>query len=381
VNTDRILARAAANWCAIAPRINGAPQRWSDAFRARAIDHRAIASGTAGLWRVAWPGSGPPSSLVVKRITPASGPAARWQTTTDPCDPFYWAREALAYESGFFGDERAGVRSARCYLIDRDDDGIDLYLEDVAGEPGTAWTLETYAAAAQRLGRYQGAATESPADIEWTRGPSFFDAYVARRADLYADAQELVRLPARYLEGEALRELGPSVHGLWQRRDTLLAYCAALPRTRCHNDFWSPNLFASEQPGATIAIDLAYAGLGPLGHDPANLAADAVLDFFVPAGDAQPLWDAITRGYRCGLSEGMSAGTVSAAEHVMVLTGALKFAWLIPATFQVASTDEGIARIAEQHGDPAAFFRKRCAALRFIGTLVERSLRLLDAIG
>jgi hypothetical protein len=378
LSPESVLARAAANWETIAPRINGAPPTWTGAFRANAIGHRPVASGTAGLWRIAWPGDGAPGSLVVKRITPSDGTAVRWQATSDPSDPFYWAREALAYEARFFGDEHSGIRSARCYLIDRDDDGIDLYLEDVAGEPGSAWTIETYALAAERLGRYQAAATALPVDMEWMRGPGFFAGYIARRDDLYAEADALVRLPAHHLEDEGLREFGPAVRRLWERRADVLAFCAALPLTRCHNDFWSPNLFAIEQPGETVAIDLAYAGLGPPGHDPANLAADALVDFFVPAADAQPLWDATTAGYGRGLSAGFSAGMVRTAEHVMELTAALKFAWLIPATFRIASTPEGVDRIAERHGDPEAFFRKRCAALRFIGSLVERSLRLLD---
>jgi thiamine kinase-like enzyme len=173
--------------------------------------------------------------------------------------------------------------------------------------------------------------------------------------------------------------LGPAVRRLWERRADVLEFCATVPLTRCHNDFWSPNLFASRHPEDTVAIDLAYAGLGPLGHDAANLAGDAVLDFFVPAADAERLWHAVAAGYGRGLSTALSGDMVRTAEHIMVLTAALKFAWLIPATFQVASTPEGIARIAEQHGDPTTFFRKRCAALRFVGALIERSLRLLGA--
>ena len=353
---------------------------WSSAFRAIEISHRPVASGTAGLWRIAWPaGQSAPGSLVVKRITPSGGAALRWQATSDACDPYYWAREALAYEAEFFGDDRSGMRSAHCYLVDRDDDGIDLYLEDVAGKPGSTWTIETYAVAAEQLGRYQAAATELPADMEWLGGRGFFASYIARRDDLYAQADTLVRVSAPHLDGEGLREQGAAVRSLWERRDDVLAYCATLPLTRCHNDFWSPNLFAIK-PGETVAIDLAYAGLGPLGHDPANLVGDAVLDFFVAAADAGRLWDAVAAGYRRGLSAGLTSDIVRGAEHVMELTAALKFAWLIPATFRVASTPEGVARIAEQHGDPTMFFRKRCAALRFISTLVERSLRLLDSL-
>ena len=361
--------------------MHDAPAEWSDAFCVSAITHRAVASGTAGLWRIAWPGANARSSLVVKRLAPSEGAAARWQGTSDPADPFYWAREALAYEGRFFGDERAAIRSAQCYFVDRRDDEIDLYLEDVAGEPGTGWAIDAYALAAERLGRFQAAATALPVDTVWMSEPGFFAAYIARRDDLYAEAEAAMRAPTPYLEGEGLRELGPAVRRLWERRDRVLAFCATLPLTRCHNDFWSPNVFALRHPAQTVAIDLAYAGLGPPGHDPANLAADAVMDFFVPVSCAQRLWDAVAAGYGRGLSTGLPAEAVRTAEQVMELTAALKFAWLIPATFKVAGTPASVATIADQHGSPAKFFRKRCAALRFIGTLIERSLCLLDTIG
>ncbi len=380
MSADHILARVSANWETIAERITSAPPQWSDAFSVKAIGHRAVASGTAGLWRIAR-AEPAPISLVMKRLAPSDGNAARWQATSDPSDPFYWAREALAYDARFFGDEHTGMRSAQCYLIDRHDDGIDLYLEDVAGTPGSGWSIEAYALAAERLGRYQAAATALPADAQWMGGPGFFAAYVARRDELYAEAEAVMGNPTPYVEGEGLRDFGSAVRRLWERRDHVLAFCATLPLTRCHNDFWSPNLFALHRPAQTVAIDLAYAGLGPPGHDPANLAADAVMDFFVPAADAQRLWAAVAAGYARGLSARLAPEAVRAAQHVMELTAALKFAWLIPATFQAASKPDTIAKIVEQYGDPEAFFRKRSAALRFIGALVERSLRLLDAIG
>ncbi len=262
----------------------------------------------------------------MKQIAPSDGTNEHWPATSEPSDPFYWAREAIAYETGFFGDERYGVRAARCYLVDRRDNA-------------------------------------------------------ARRERLYAEAEALVRAPTPYLEDEGLREHGAAVRRLWDQRDRVFAFCAALPHPRCHNDFWPPNLFALREPAQTVAIDLAYAGLGPLGHDAANLVADAVMDFFVPADDAHQLWEAVAAAYRRGLSGTLSEQTARAAGDAMLLTAALKFAWLIPAAFQVVNTPEGVARIAQRYGNPERFFSKRSAALRFVGTLIEQSLRLLDAIG
>jgi len=378
---EAVRTRAAERWPELATRIPGAPRQWTRAFHASAITHRAVAGGTAGLWRITVQGANPPFSLIVKRIAPVGGVAARWQATRDPDDPFYWAREAIAYETEFFGDEAAGMRSAQCYLVDQREDEYDLYLEDVRGELGTGWGIARYVLAAEHLGRFQAAATRLTSDASWLGGTPFFEAYLARREELYARAEAIVCVPAPHLDSEGLRELGAPIRRLWENRDRVLAFCAELPSTRCHNDFWSPNLFSTQDADQTVAIDLAYAGLGAPGHDVANLVTDAVLDFFVPASEAQWLWDEVADGYSRGLSNGLSAGHVRAAKVVMTLTAALKFGWLVPATFQVASTPEGVARIAKTRGDADEFFRKRSAALRFVGKLVDSSLRVLDEIG
>lgn len=379
-STHDVLANAKTNWPLLSGRIQRAPRLWTEAFTASAVPHRAVAGGTGGLWRIALAENDvSPVSLIVKRLVPSALDSARWGATSDPADPFYWGREALAYESEFFGDSRMRIRAARCYFVDRRQDAIDLYLEDVAGTPGGAWEIERYAIAAEHLGQYQAAAVSLPNDAPWLRGRTFFEEYIARRAELYANAEALTAVPSPYLEKEALRELAPAIRALWDDRERVFAYFRSLPATRCHYDFWSPNLFESPvaNRSETVAIDLAYAGLGPPGHDPANLVADAVMDFFVTARDAQPLWDAASAAYRRGLSTELGNDVVLAAERVMELTVALKFAWLIPATFRIASTQDGVDWVARTHGDPAAFFRKRSAALRFVGRFVEHSAELL----
>ncbi|MDQ6926555.1 MAG: hypothetical protein M3154_10000, partial [Candidatus Eremiobacteraeota bacterium] len=155
--TGRVLTNAAANWPALSERIPGVAEHWTNTCTASAITHHAVASGTAGLWRIACTPrdeNAAPVAIIVKRISPVTGDFSRWQATSDPSDPFYWGREALAYETGFFGDAWTGIRAAHCYLVDRHDDAIDLYLEDVSGSPGGTWELERYVRAAERLGRY-----------------------------------------------------------------------------------------------------------------------------------------------------------------------------------------------------------------------------------
>jgi hypothetical protein len=310
---------------------------------------------------------------------PSARRSQRWHTSANPNDPFYWAREAVAYETDFFGGADSGLRSARCYLIDKQDRAIDLYLEDVSGDNGITWEIPHYAAAAERLGRYQAAVACLKLAMPSILGPGWFEEYVARRAELYTNADTIARVTPAQLEGEGLRELIPAIRAMWERRHEIFAYFATLPTTSCHNDFWSPNLFHSTTPRGpeTVAVDLAYVGLGPLGHDAANLVGDAIIDSFVSLADAEPLWEAVSRQYKRGLSTVCERALVDEASRVMELTVALKFAWLIPATFQIAGTPEGIAWVTQHHGNASTFFRRRSATLRFIGRFLKRVPELL----
>lgn len=73
-----------------------------------------------------------------------------------PAAPLEGARrEALAYRSGV-AHASDGVRTPNAFAIDIHDGGpVEIWIEDVGVDEGS-WTLETYAAAARGLGRFNG---------------------------------------------------------------------------------------------------------------------------------------------------------------------------------------------------------------------------------
>ena len=336
------------------------------------IRHKVVAAATAGLWRVS--GSAGTDSqmeftLVVKRLRPAINEYERWRVSEEESHPFFWAREALAYREGFFGNDDTCVRSAKCYLIDESGPGSTLYLEDVQARPGSSWALNEYLIAASQLAEYQGG-SPIPHDgaITTLLAPNaFFYEYLARRSALMDEALEIMESPPPRLEREGLGEFREPARAVWLRRGELLKEFAKAPLVRSHFDFRGPNLFLDDKARQLIAVDLAFAGIGSMGHDAANLVADDVADFFIRAEDADIAWQNISAAYLQAASGHVTAEELERVCLAMQITVALKYAWLLPATFQAARSTSALEALKNRHGDLDEFFRKRSASLRFIG--------------
>jgi hypothetical protein len=336
------------------------------------IRHTIVAAGTAGLWRV-WGSAGTDGqmafTLVVKRLMPAVNGYDRWRVSEEDSHPFFWAREALAYREGFFGNDNSCVRSAKCYLIDESGPGSTLYLEDVQGRPGSSWALSEYVVAASRLAEYQsglpiahgGAATTLLAPN------AFFYEYLARRSPLMDEAFGIMESTPPRLEREGLGEFRGPIQAVWVRRGELLKEFAKARLVRTHFDFRAPNLFLDDKAGQLIAVDFAFAGIGSMGHDAANLVVDDVADFFISPEDAEIAWQKVSAAYLEAASGYMTAEELERVCLAMQITVALKYAWLLPATFQVARDASALKVLKNRYGDLDEFFRKRSAGLRFIG--------------
>ena len=188
--------------------------------------------------------------------------------------------------------------------------------------------------------------------------------------------------PAPFVEGEGLRETIPDIEWLWRNSADIFDAFLRLPLTRCHFDFWPPNLFATYRNGSpeTVAIDLGYVGIGYMGHDAANLVADSVLDFFIDAENAMSAWQSVVSSYLESLGESLNECDLRRVEYGMRLTVALKYAWVLPATFQVARNHDSLNKIERDHGNIKEFFDKRCAALRFIGGFVKSAEKTLSLL-
>jgi hypothetical protein len=283
---------------------------------------------TVGIWRVgtrdrAW-------SVVCKVIRHADSAGTTWRSHPDPRHPFYWRREAEAFGSDLLAGLRDGLRAPACHgIVDRDDGTTAIWMEDVAGAPGTGWALDRYRRAARDLGRMQGRLADAPALAERWLSRDWLRTYVERRAadcgivdDPRAWAHPGVKaaLPAGRADG---------FRRLWADRDRFLTVLDAYPRTLCQLDFHQGNLFDVE--GDTVVIDWAFAGVGAFGEDLGNLLVDAATDFHLVPGALPDLFEVLVDGYAAGLAEGGRVLPLEDVRRAIAAGAAAKYGWLVPA--------------------------------------------------
>jgi hypothetical protein len=217
----------------------------------------------------------------------------------EPGDVAYWLREAKVYTEDLLppgGCLRAPALLATARPAPA---RYWLWLEDVRGEPASAWDGRRWTAAAEHLGQFQGYFAARPAKPRKWFAPSFLaTAAPERRLRLL----EVLDNPATWdnpvINAVFRREEVEIARQLSKRRAELTRRVMAEPHTLCHRDLSPDNLFAGGN-GGTVAIDWTLAGLGPVGEDLANmfsLSATQVADECTPADYADGLIDAYLRG-------------------------------------------------------------------------------------
>jgi hypothetical protein len=298
--------------------------------------YEPVASASAGIWRV----RAGERSAVLKLIAHSDDGHAHWRSGEDPSHWYYWRREVLAYESGLLASLPGALRAPGCLLVaDRDDGSVALWLEDLPGQPATAWSIERYGVGARHLGAMQGAflgGAALPSHPWLSRG--WLRAYAAQRDD------DLLLLddPASWRDPRVADVFpNPPVDATKaMRRDQprFLDALDRLPQTLCHLDLHPANLFADGEQ-RTVAIDWSFVGLGAIGEDAGNLVPDAVLDFHVPAARIDELDASVARGYERGLRDAGWDGPASAVRLGMSATIAAKYAWILPALLRAVRED------------------------------------------
>jgi hypothetical protein len=244
---------------------------------------------------------------VRKRLRPPAGAGTGFSLSdSDPSHQLYWKREALVYASQLLHDLPAGLAAPRCFGIDEHEDGIVLWLEDVADSETGRWSLQRYGEAARHLGRFNGAylvGRPLPVDswlcrdmVHWRQALTapFWEGLADRRDD---------RRVRRGWPGD----LADRSHQVWVERDRFFAVLAQVPQVLCHGDAERRNLLVRKAAGdatETVAIDWAYLGPQAVGTDAATLTAQSVLW----AGDREPgelptLSRLCYEGYVTGLRE------------------------------------------------------------------------------
>ena len=260
----------------------------------------------------------------------------------------YWRREPLAYASGLL-DDLAGVRAPRCYASVETDDGIELWLEDLASDPGP-WTTQRAEVVARDLGRMNGAYTAGrPVPtypwlsrqwlIPWVEQASAgFDELDTARDDPW-----IARL---YSETVAER-----ARAMWDVRHDIYRAFDTMPVVLAHLDTTQQNAFV--HAGRTTLIDWAFVGLAAPGEDLAPVVGAAAI-FGTALPDELPDLDrAAFAAYVAGLEEAGWRGDGRAVRFVYCASAALRYCVGPIAFFVCGIGSDG--RIAHNGGlrDPA----------------------------
>jgi hypothetical protein len=340
------------------------------------LPHAAVASATAGLWRVRIADR----SAVVKLLVHApAGSSPNWRSGEEESHWYYWRREAEAYRSGLLAGLGGGLRAPRCELIaDRRDGSVALWLEDLRGDPASSWSLDRYHRAARHLGEAQGeyiAGRPLPDEPWLSRGwlRSYLDQPL-RRLTVRSD-RALWRRPllADWFPAPPIAAL----QAMRADRGRFVAMLDRMPTTLCHLDFHPANLFDGGH-GTTAAIDWSFVGIGALGEDAGNLVPDAVLDFHVGPEELGALYEAVADGYAAGLRDAGWTGSGATVRLAMSATMAAKYAWIGPALARAAVegrellNGRSIAEAASWWAPTVAFLLDRAAEARALDAQEQR---------
>ncbi|MFF8972888.1 aminoglycoside phosphotransferase [Streptomyces sp. NPDC014995] len=330
---------------------------------------------TAGVWRV----RAGDRSAVLKVLTRSKEAEGRWAASDEPRHWNHWRREAHVYESGLAQAwQPYGIRAPRLLAcVERPDGDVALWLEDVPGEPATAWTVDRHVEHARRLGAAQGAVGD--VDRPWlTR--RFLRQYVESNTL----GQELLDDDAAWRQ-PLVRDHFPSglrtaMVRLHRDREWFLQVMEGLPRAFSHLDLWPANVRAdgAGRP-ASVAFDWAFAGDGALGEDLGNYLPDTVFDLFLPATRLPAYAAAAYDAYLHGLRDSGWRGDERLV-RLGVCASAVKYDWM---------TALMLARAGEEQLDygggrtvPAELrYRERGLVLEFLAGWAAEARELAVRVG
>lgn len=337
---------------------------------------------TAGVWRIA----DHTRSVVLKRMAPPdrrdSGHSwdAHWTAqATQPHHWNYWRREALLYESDLLGVfVESGIGTPDVVAIERSDSGIDLWLEDIRRTPASQWPLSQYADAAYCLGRTQAFfARDGLPKCDWlSRG--FLRAYSGEKPfpDILLEDGNAWTSPLI-----ASHFSMPLRHGLVrfsQNKEAIYAIAERLPRTLCHLDFWTRNLFGAHCSG-TVVIDWSFTGDGAIGEDIGNLIPSAALDGFVAAESLPALEATVLPAYLAGLKAGGWTDDPRLVRLGMCAS-AVKYVWLGAAMLESARRPHHPVYAGYGGMDAEDRFRQTANVLEFLVRWADEACHLVDEI-
>jgi hypothetical protein len=236
-------------------------------------------------------------SLILKTFSPVD--------TTDPSSAYFQHREAQAYRSGWLDDLPGGLVAPDCFgVVEFPAGGAWVWLEEVVDDYGGSWPLERFGLAARHLGQFNGAyLLEQP----FPRHP-WFSVHWLRKA--VAEIDPVITLFSEMQEHPMVRRFYPAevstrFLNVLAERERLLDALDRLPRTICHLDAFTRNLFSRRrnEDDQTVAIDWAFVGYGAVGEELEPLVCRSIFLNEVELIQAQELDEIVFAGYLDGLSD------------------------------------------------------------------------------
>ena len=229
---------------------------------------------------------GTPWSVVAKTLRPASQ-SPLWSLVPEEframvLNDLHWHDEPRLYELGLDAHLPEGIRVPRIWRIDRADDAITLWMEDVDDHP--TWDSDRYHRSAVALGRMAGRWPEdrAVADLALTRR-SMHNLFFGKitNLDLKALAEDSFwsAAPVSELNDHSLRG---DLATLARRMPALLDHALTLPHGMAHGDAAPANLL-DPGDGDIVAVDWSYGASAPMGSDLSQLFAGRY-----DSGDASP---------------------------------------------------------------------------------------------
>jgi hypothetical protein len=349
------------------------------------LSDQVTASATAGVWRVsAAESSVRPWSVILKVIHHSSNGHRYWLSSPDVGHPMYWRREALVLTDARLRAAGGHLRPPRVFAVHTGPAGeLRLWLEDAPGQPGLGWVLHDYELAARNLAQFQGAFLAPgalPEETWWSR--DWLRAYVERRQERFASplARDLLQHPL--LKRAFDEDVSSRVATIWSSRHELFDRLDRTPQTLCHHDFWTRNLFheapALGSAANTVAIDWAYAGIGAAGSDIATLMSDAINDGFIPSDQLEVLSNGVFEAYRRGLADTGASVDVRTLRFAYCATVSLKYLWVIPDLFAIASRTAPTRPFA---ANLEQLFSTRGRFARHLLALADEATSLRESLG
>lgn len=293
-----------------------------------------------------------------------------------------WDREVRAYRSGILRRLPAGLAAPRLLHVQTSLAGATwLWLEHVDDAFGGRWPLAHYGVAARHLGRFNGAyAAARPLPTyrwlnqHWAESHSEPGLLPNARRDvaaLLAHPEVRAAFPA-----PARRRM----QRLLDDQPFFLAALASLPRTLCHHDASSANLFARRADTAptaddgcdgcdrwqSVAIDWEEIGPGPLGAEAATLVFGTMRRQAFPAQRAAELEQTVLEGYQRGLREAGWSGDIGLLRLGYAAAVALRW-FVVPAVLRLLAGSAPSGHTARTTNQPnKAVVTQRLALLHFL---------------